>query len=38
MYCEKLLASKDIEVLRYAVDNQYWYTMFIGKEKNKKRE
>ncbi|KAG1514805.1 hypothetical protein G6F52_009831 [Rhizopus delemar] len=29
MYCEKMLASKDIEVLRYAVDNQYWYTMFI---------
>lgn len=22
--------AKDIDVLRYAVDNQYWYTMFIG--------
>lgn len=29
MYCPKTLDSKDIEVLRYAVDNQYWYTMFI---------
>lgn len=30
-YCEKTLDEKDIDVLRYAVDNQYWYTMFIGK-------
>ncbi|CAO3657289.1 unnamed protein product [Mucor hiemalis] len=28
-YCKKTLDAKDIDVLRYAVDNQYWYTMFI---------
>ncbi|KAI7901106.1 uncharacterized protein BX663DRAFT_457194 [Cokeromyces recurvatus] len=28
-YCKKVLDAKDIDVLRYAVDNQYWYTMFI---------
>jgi transmembrane 9 superfamily protein 3 len=29
-YCKKTLDAKDVDVLRYAVDNQYWYTMFIG--------
>jgi hypothetical protein len=29
--CKKTLDSKDIDVLRYAIDNDYWYTMFIGK-------
>ncbi|CEG80626.1 hypothetical protein RMATCC62417_14930 [Rhizopus microsporus] len=28
-YCEQELEPKDVDVLRYAVDNQYWYTMFI---------
>lgn len=31
LYCKETLDSKDVDVLRYAVDNQYWYTMFIGK-------
>ncbi|KAG2201812.1 hypothetical protein INT47_004369 [Mucor saturninus] len=29
IYCKKTLDAKDVDVLRYAVDNQYWYTMFI---------
>ncbi|KAI8091041.1 uncharacterized protein B0P05DRAFT_485514 [Gilbertella persicaria] len=29
LYCTKVLDAKDIDVLRYAVDNQYWYTMFV---------
>ncbi|KAI8641398.1 hypothetical protein BD408DRAFT_346224 [Parasitella parasitica] len=29
LYCKETLDAKDIDVLRYAVDNQYWYTMFI---------
>ncbi|CEG68096.1 hypothetical protein RMATCC62417_04418 [Rhizopus microsporus] len=28
-YCKQELEPKDVDVLRYAVDNQYWYTMFI---------
>ncbi|KAI8981873.1 hypothetical protein BDF20DRAFT_936952 [Mycotypha africana] len=28
-YCTKTLNAEDIDVLRYAIDNQYWYTMFI---------
>ncbi|KAI8881538.1 hypothetical protein K501DRAFT_222737 [Backusella circina FSU 941] len=27
--CKKTLDTKDIDVLRYAIDNDYWYTMFI---------
>ncbi|KAI8328676.1 hypothetical protein BD560DRAFT_451683 [Blakeslea trispora] len=29
VYCKKTLNTQEIDVLRYAVDNQYWYTMFV---------
>ncbi|KAI8982524.1 hypothetical protein BDB01DRAFT_792935 [Pilobolus umbonatus] len=27
--CTKSLDTKDVDVLHYAIDNQYWYTMFV---------
>ncbi|KAI9266009.1 hypothetical protein BY458DRAFT_512830 [Sporodiniella umbellata] len=29
LHCSNTWESKDIEIIHYAVDNQYWYTMFI---------
>ena len=29
--CEKELTAKDINLFRYAVVNNYWYQMFLGK-------
>jgi hypothetical protein len=30
-FCKKVLDHDSIELLRYAVHSQYWYTMFVGK-------